>query len=111
RCPPPRGFGKGRVPLKARGGEAAKIRCHIVGDLARESPAMGEPARMRVALGRQMRNAGHECSNRRETGCLFGEPRDLGAMVANIVLEPEREAMRVARDTPAHFLQPPAAHL
>src|SRR5262249_12955253 len=105
RLAPPRSLGKGLVPLKARGGEAAQIRRHIVGDLARESPAMGEPARMRVALGRQMRNAGHECSHRRETGCLFGEPRDLGAMVANIVLEPEREGMRVARDTAADVVE------
>src|SRR5262249_4754873 len=89
------------VPIKARGGEAAQIRRDIVGDFLRKPPAMGEPARMRVALGCQQRDGGHESSHRRETGCLFGEPRDLGAMVANIVLEPEREGVRVARDAAA----------
>src|SRR5262249_979967 len=68
-------------------------------------PAMGEPARMRVALGCQQRDGGHESSHRRETGCLFGEPRDLGAMVANVVLEPEGEGVRVARDAPADIVE------
>src|SRR5262245_8513473 len=60
---------------------------------------------MRVALGRQVRNAGHGCSHRRETRCLFGQPCDLGAMVANIVLEPEGEGVRVARDAPADIVE------
>src|SRR5262249_45774342 len=60
---------------------------------------------MRVAFGRQVCNGGHGCSHRREARCLFGEPRDLGAMVANIVLEPEREGMRIARDAPADIVE------
>src|SRR5262245_52508513 len=49
RLAPPRGLGKGRVAIEARGGEAAQIRRDIVGDFLRKSPAMGETACMRVA--------------------------------------------------------------
>src|SRR5258708_33844311 len=66
---------------------------------------MGETARVWAALGRQMRNAVHGCSHRREAGCLFGEPRDLGAMIAKIVLEPKGEGMRVARDAAADIVE------
>src|SRR5215831_13493194 len=105
RLAPSAGLNEGFVPIKARGGEAAQIRRDIVGDFLRKPPAMGETARVRVALGCQQRDGGHESSHRRQAGCLFGEPRDLGAMVADIVLEPEREGVRVARDAPADIVE------
>src|SRR5262249_18169211 len=59
RLAPARGLNEGRVPIKSRGGEAAQIGRDIVGDFWREAPAMGEPARVRVAVGGQERNADH----------------------------------------------------
>ena len=53
RLAPSAGLNEGFVPIKARGGEAAQIRRGIVGDFSRKPPAMGEPACMRIALGRQ----------------------------------------------------------
>jgi hypothetical protein len=51
RLAPARGLNEGRVPIKSRGGEAAQISRDIVGDFSREAPAMGEAARVCVAVG------------------------------------------------------------
>src|SRR5262249_39358157 len=56
---PARGLNEGRVPIKARGGDAAQISRDIVGDFSREATAMAEPACVCVAIDRQKRNEGH----------------------------------------------------
>src|ERR1700716_3672373 len=46
-------------------------------------------------------------SHRRGMGCRFRQPRNLGAMVLKIVLEPERKRIRVAFDAPADVVERP----
>src|SRR6185312_7294543 len=46
-------------------------------------------------------------SRRRATGGSFREPCNLAAVVAKIVLEPERKRIRLARDAPADVVERP----
>ena len=59
RLAPSRRLGECRVPVKPRRGEAAKISRDIVGDLSCKSLAMGETARVGVALGGEKWDVGH----------------------------------------------------
>ncbi len=59
RVAPARGLGQGLVAAQSGERETAKVGVDVAGDLLREPPSVGEPARVRVAFDGQQWNAGH----------------------------------------------------